>query len=86
MIINKIKNWLKYWFGTFPSLNEACKPQYDKVILPIIRRVMPSIIAHDICGVQPMTGPTASIFSLRSKYTGSQENDEDDNEPNGESE
>ena len=36
-----------------------------KVILPIIRRVMPDIIANDIIGAQPMSGPTGSIVSLR---------------------
>ena len=40
----------------------------SKVILPIVRRVMPSIIATDIIGVQPMTGPTGQIFTLRNRY------------------
>jgi hypothetical protein len=39
----------------------------NPVILPLIRRVMPNIIAHDLIGVQPMTGPSVSIFS--SKWT-----------------
>ena len=38
------------------------------VILPIIRRVMPTVIANEILGVQPMTGPVGSIFSLKSRY------------------
>lgn len=40
----------------------------NKVILPIIRRVMPTIIANDIIGVQPMTGPVGEIFSLKTKF------------------
>lgn len=43
-----------------------------KVILPVIRRVMPSVIAHDIIGVSPMTGPVNSIASLRARYADSQ--------------
>lgn len=39
-----------------------------KVILPVIRRVMPQIIAQDIIGVQPMTGPTMSIRQLKARY------------------
>lgn len=46
----------------------ASSSGYDKVILPLIRRVMPNVIAHDICGVSPMTGPVGSIFALRTKY------------------
>lgn len=40
----------------------------NKVILPVIRRVMPSVIAHEIIGVQPMTGPVAQIHTLRVRY------------------
>lgn len=76
-IKNKIKDFFDHWFGAFPSFDEACKPDFPKIILPIIRRVMPSIIAHDICGVQPMTGPASQIFSLRSKYSGIDQDDED---------
>lgn len=77
-IKNKIKDFTDHWFGSFPSFDEACKPSFDKIIIPVIRRVMPSIIAQDIIGVSPMTGPTASIYSLRTKYAESQKDDEDD--------
>ena len=40
---------------------------YNPVILSLIRRVMPSIIASQLVGVQPMTGPTGSIFAMRSR-------------------
>ena len=40
----------------------------NKVILPIIRRVMPTVIANEIIGVQPMTGPVGQIHSLRVRY------------------
>lgn len=40
----------------------------NRVILPVIRRVMPSVIANEIVGVQPMTGPIAQIHTLRVRY------------------
>ena len=47
-----------------PPYNEPL----NKVILPVLRRVMPQIIANEILGVQPMNGPPAQIFALRQRY------------------
>ena len=41
---------------------------FDPVLISLIRRSMPNLIAYDICGVQPMSGPTGLIFAMRSKY------------------
>ena len=41
---------------------------FDPVLISLVRRTMPNLIAYDICGVQPMTGPTGLIFALRSRY------------------
>jgi len=41
---------------------------YDPVLIKLIRRTMPSIIAHDIIGVQPMSGPTGLVFSMAAEY------------------
>ncbi len=41
---------------------------YDPVLISLVRRSMPNLVAYDICGVQPMTGPTGLIFAMRSKY------------------
>jgi hypothetical protein len=41
---------------------------YDPVLISLIRRSMPNLVAYDIAGVQPMTGPTGLIFAMRSKY------------------
>ena len=41
---------------------------YDPVLISLVRRTMPNLIAYDICGVQPMTGPTGLIFAMRPKY------------------
>jgi len=41
---------------------------FDPVLISLIRRSMPQLIAYDICGVQPMTGPTGLIFAMRTNY------------------
>jgi hypothetical protein len=38
------------------------------ILLPMIRKVIPTLIAREIVGVQPMTGPVGQIFSIRPKY------------------
>ena len=43
----------------------------NRVILPVIRRVMPTVIANEIIGVQPMTGPVSQIHTLRVRYADS---------------
>ena len=42
---------------------------YDPVLVSLIRRSMPNLIAYDVAGVQPMTGPTGLIFAMRSRET-----------------
>ena len=41
---------------------------FDPVLISLVRRSMPNLIAYDICGVQPMSAPTGLIFAMRSKY------------------
>ena len=48
---------------------------YDPVLTSLVRRAMPNLVAYDICGVQPMTGPTGLIFAMRARYS-SQTGDE----------
>jgi hypothetical protein len=45
---------------------------YDPVLISLVRRAMPNLVAYDICGVQPMTGPTGLIFAMRSHYANQQ--------------
>ena len=47
--------------------------KYDPIMIGLVRRAMPNLMAYDICGVQPMTGPTGLIFAMRSMY-GSERN------------
>ena len=42
---------------------------YDPILISLVRRALPNLIAYDICGVQPMTGPTGLIFAMRSRYS-----------------
>lgn len=42
--------------------------KYDPILISMVRRAMPNLIAYDICGVQAMTGPTGLIFAMRPKY------------------
>jgi len=63
--------------GGFGSASTAAGPTagYDPVLISLVRRAMPNLMAYDIAGVQPMTGPTGLIFAMRSTYTG-QDGDE----------
>jgi len=42
---------------------------FDPILISLVRRSLPNLIAYDVCGVQPMTGPTGLIFAMRSTYT-----------------
>ena len=42
---------------------------YDPILISLVRRSLPNLIAYDVCGVQPMTGPTGLIFAMRSRYS-----------------
>ena len=57
--------------GGFGGSSTAAGPTagYDPVLISLVRRAMPNLIAYDIAGVQPMTGPTGLIFAMRSRVT-----------------
>jgi hypothetical protein len=58
------------------ALNEAAPANstgsgisnYDPILISLVRRALPNLIAYDIAGVQPMTGPTGLIFAMRARY------------------
>ena len=52
--------------GTMPDTGGVAK--WDPILISLVRRAMPNLIAYDICGVQPMSGPTGLIFAMRSRY------------------
>jgi hypothetical protein len=41
---------------------------FDPVLISLVRRAMPNLMAYDVCGVQPMTGPTGLIFAMKARY------------------
>jgi len=53
----------------------------DPVMISMIRHTMPNLMAYDVCGVQPMTGPTGLIFAMRAKYDSQDGTDTMYNEP-----
>ena len=52
--------------GTMPDTGGVAK--FDPVLISLVRRAAPQMIAYDICGVQPMTQPTGLIFAMKSRY------------------
>jgi hypothetical protein len=66
-VLNNTKNYMteSATAGTTMAGNVA---SLNKVILPVIRRVMPTVIANELVGVQPMTGPVGQIHTLRVRY------------------
>ena len=58
--------------GGFTGAATATGPGagYDPILISLIRRSLPNLMAYDLCGVQPMNGPTGLIFAMRSTYNG----------------
>jgi hypothetical protein len=58
--------------GGFSGSADAAGPVagFDPILISMIRRAMPNLVAYDLAGVQPMTGPTGLIFAMRSRYEG----------------
>ncbi len=53
------------------SLTNTGVTGFDPILIGLVRRALPNLMAYDICGVQPMTGPTGLIFAMRSTYASS---------------
>ena len=53
--------------GSYPDTSGFAK--FDPVLISLVRRAMPQMIAYDVCGVQPMTQPTGLIFAMKSRYS-----------------
>ncbi len=67
VLLENQKSWLMETAASGVT-SAAQVAQLNKVILPVMRRVMPTVIANEIVGVQPMSGPVAQIHTLRVKY------------------
>ena len=59
-----------------PANSTASAANYEPVLISLVRRAMPNLVAYDIVGVQPMTGPTGLIFAMKPKYSTQGSNDE----------
>ena len=64
-----------------PTNNTGDVTFQDPVLISMIRHTMPNLVAYDVCGVQPMTGPTGLIFAMRAKYDSQNGADNFYNEP-----
>ena len=51
------------------SANTSGIDAYDPILISLVRRSLPNLMAFDVCGVQPMSGPTGMIFAMKSNYT-----------------
>lgn len=51
-----------------PFIGQPINDVTRKQMIPVIRKIMPNVLAQDIVGVQPMTGPAGSVFTVKSKY------------------
>ena len=49
------------------ATNNSMEGKWDPILISLIRRAMPQLIAYDICGVQPMSGPTGLIFAMKAR-------------------
>jgi hypothetical protein len=56
---------------------------WDPVLISLVRRAMPNLMAYDVCGVQPMTGPTGLIFAMKARYDKSAATNDGTNEAMG---
>ena len=70
--------------GAFGANATASGPVagFDPVLISLIRRAMPNLVAYDLAGVQPMSGPTGLIFAMRSRYENQSGDEAFYNEPN----
>ena len=53
-----------------PANNTTSAQNWNPVLIALVRRAMPNLMAYDICGVQPMSGPTGLIFAMKTRYDG----------------
>jgi hypothetical protein len=55
--------------------NTSSAANWNPVLISLVRRAMPNLMAYDVCGVQPMSGPTGLIFAMKSRYDGGSTSD-----------
>ena len=55
--------------ATHANQTGARVDNYDPILISLVRRALPNLMAYDVCGVQPMSGPTGLIFAMKSHFT-----------------
>jgi hypothetical protein len=66
--LNEDRSFLTETVPTGYVGGNASLDTWDPILISLVRRAMPNLIAYDICGVQPMTGPTGLIFAMRARF------------------
>ena len=66
--LNEDRSFLTETVPTGYAGGNASLDTWDPILISLVRRAMPNLIAYDICGVQPMTGPTGLIFAMRARF------------------
>ena len=66
--LNEDRSFLAEAASTNYVGGNASLDTWDPILISLVRRAMPNLIAYDICGVQPMTGPTGLIFAMRARF------------------
>jgi len=67
LLENTQKNYLTE-AAPLTSVSQGGVTNWEPVLINLVRRTMPSLVAYDLCSVQPMTGPVGQIFAMRSQY------------------
>ena len=65
----QVLNETAYGTGGPTNVTGAGISNFDPILISLVRRSLPNLIAYDVAGVQPMTGPTGLIFAMRARYT-----------------
>ncbi len=65
----QVLNETAYGTGGPTNVTGSGISNFDPILISLVRRSLPNLIAYDVAGVQPMTGPTGLIFAMRARYT-----------------
>ena len=68
--MNEEQSQMQFMTEAPHSNNTSSAANWNPVLIALVRRAMPNLMAYDVCGVQPMSGPTGLIFAMKSRYGG----------------
>lgn len=67
-MLNEVQGHVNQMGSSSSTASDGNIDTYDPILISLVRRAMPNLIAYDICGVQPMKGPSGLIFAMRARY------------------